>query len=127
MKASCSHSSREMREAQRTEEPVGDLETISQDSNSYEMVEYGLHPYPDRQRRKSCLCWNPSLHFTAREEPSCTATVDSFLAHQETSFLGGHVSRTEYHYLFLASVFDHVLVLSSFSYQDRAERGLLTN
>ena len=101
MKASCSHSIREIREVQnlRTEKTPCVLKTLSQDSNLYEMVEYGLHPYPDLQRRKSCLCWNPSLHFTAREEPSCTATVYSFLAHPETTFLRGHVSLPISHYL----------------------------
>ena len=29
-------------------------------------MEYGLSPLQQQQRRKSCLCWHPQLHFDAR-------------------------------------------------------------
>lgn len=77
--------------------PVGslDMETISNDSNSYEMVEYGLSPLQQQQRRKSCLCWHPQLHFDAREEPSAES-VDSFIPQRDNAFVGGQaVSRLD--------------------------------
>jgi len=72
-----------------------EVETISNDSNSYEMVEYGLNPLQQQQRRKSCLCWHPQLHFDAREEPSADS-VDSFIPQRDTGFMGGQaVSRLD--------------------------------
>ena len=56
-----------------------DTISISDASDSYEMVEYGLNPYEMKKlrqsRRKSCLCWHPDVIFNERED---SESVDTF-------------------------------------------------
>jgi hypothetical protein len=54
-------------------------DSISEASDSYEMVEYGLNPYEvealKMSRRKSCLCWHPDVIFNERED---SESMDTF-------------------------------------------------
>ena len=60
-----------------------DFDSISEDSNSYVMVEYGLNPYERRKltRRKSCLCQHQDIIFHETEDSEITDTFpEDFLA-----------------------------------------------
>ena len=53
------------------------FDLISEDSNSYVMVEYGLNPYERRKltRRKSCLCRHQDIIFHDTEDSEFTDTL----------------------------------------------------
>ena len=46
--------------------------SLSDISDSYEMIEYGLTPLEmktfNQSRRKSCLCWHPNVVFNGKED-----------------------------------------------------------
>ena len=54
-------------------------DSISEASDSYEMVEYGLNPYEikalEMSRRKSCICWHPDVIFNERDD---SESMDTF-------------------------------------------------
>ena len=72
-------------------------DSISDASDSYEMVEYGLNPYEiqllRQSRRKSCLCWHPDVIFNEKEDSECTdAFPEDFIARLDQYYMDTEVT-----------------------------------
>ena len=74
-----------------------ELDSISEASNSYVMVEYGLNPYERKKltRRKSCLCRHQDIIFHDTKDAEFTDTfMEDILARVDHYYLDREVPRT---------------------------------
>ena len=63
---------------------IPDFDSISQASNSYEMVEYGLNPYEAEElkpkRKRSCVCEHPDPDILIKETEDSEFFPDDFIS-----------------------------------------------